>query len=110
MTREPSLRHPSEIPWYVACLVLNLLILAALIELVVLVWTHPSLFNNQALTDTAIAILFGLILLPLAYVIYRRSWSRTSNFPKLPLCVTHSRGSFICAESRRSMSPPGMAS
>ncbi|HEX5157906.1 MAG TPA: M48 family metallopeptidase [Ktedonobacterales bacterium] len=71
MTKEPSLRHPSEIPWYIVCLVLNLLILAALIELVVLVWTHPALFDNQALTDTAIAILFGLILLPLAYVIYR---------------------------------------
>src|SRR6185437_9994093 len=71
MTKEPSLRHPSEIPWYVVCVVLNLLILAALIEIVILVWTHPSLLNNQALTDTAIAILFGLILLPVAYVIYR---------------------------------------
>src|SRR6185437_10476566 len=71
MTKEPALRHPTEIPLYAVCVVLNLLILAALIELVVLVWTHPTLLATQALTDIAIAILLGLIVLPLAYVVYR---------------------------------------
>lgn len=71
MTKEPSLRHPTEVPLYVLCVVLNLLILAALIEAIVFVWTHPALLNNQVLTDTALALLFGLVLLPLAYVVYR---------------------------------------
>jgi Zn-dependent protease with chaperone function len=71
MTRQPKLRHPTENALYVLCVILNLLILAALIELVVFVWTHPSLLDNQVLTDTALTILIGLILLPLAYVVYR---------------------------------------
>jgi Zn-dependent protease with chaperone function len=70
-TKAPSLRHPSEIPWYVICLVLNLLILAVLIAAIVFLWTHPSLLNNQALTDAAIALLLGLLLVPVSYVIYR---------------------------------------
>jgi Zn-dependent protease with chaperone function len=71
MTKEPSLRTPGEVPLYILCVVLNLLILAVLIEAIVLVVTHPGLFNNQALTDTAVAILVALILLPFVYVIYR---------------------------------------
>jgi Zn-dependent protease with chaperone function len=71
MTNKPALRHPTEIPFYVVLVVLNLLILAALIEAIVFVWTHPALFDNQVLTDTALAILFALILLPVIYVIYR---------------------------------------
>ena len=71
MSKTPSLRHPTEIPLYAFCLVLNLLILAALIEAVVYVWTHPAFLANQALTDAAVAILLGLILLPLAYVVSR---------------------------------------
>lgn len=71
MTKAPALRHPTEVPFYIVCVVLNLLILAALIEIVVLVWTHPALLATQALTDIAVAIVIGLILLPVAYVIYR---------------------------------------
>jgi Zn-dependent protease with chaperone function len=71
MTKAPALRHPTEIPFYIVCVVLNLLILAALIEVVVLVWTHPALLATQALTDIAVAIVIALILLPIAYVIYR---------------------------------------
>jgi Zn-dependent protease with chaperone function len=71
MTKEPALRTPGEVPLYILCVVLNLLILAVLIEAIVLVLTHPGLFNNQALTDTAVAILVALILLPFIYVISR---------------------------------------
>ena len=71
MTKQPALRHPTEIPFYVLCVVLNLLILAVLIEVLVVVWTHPALLTNQALTDVAVTILVGLILLPVAYVVYR---------------------------------------
>ncbi len=71
MTKQPALRHPTEIPFYAICVVLNLLILAALIELVVLVWTHPILLATQALTDIAVAIVLSLIVLPLLYVVYR---------------------------------------
>lgn len=71
MTKEPALRHPTEVLFYIVCVVLNLLILAALIEVVVLVWTHPALFATQALTDIAITILLGLLALPVVYVIYR---------------------------------------
>lgn len=71
MTKQPPLRHPTEVPLYVLCVVLNLLILAALIDAVVFVWTHPALLDNQVLTDTAIAILVALLVLPLAYVVYR---------------------------------------
>jgi Zn-dependent protease with chaperone function len=71
MTRGPVLRTPSEVPLYVFSVVLNLLILAALIEALVFVWTHPFLLANQALTDAAVALLIGLIALPLVYVVYR---------------------------------------
>ena len=71
MLKQPSLRTPAEIPLYVVCVVLNLLILAALIDFVVVVWTHPALLENQILTDAAIAILIALIVLPFVYVIYR---------------------------------------
>jgi Zn-dependent protease with chaperone function len=53
------------------CLALNLLILAALIDILVFAWTHPSIFATQALDDIAIAILIGLIVLPVAYVVWR---------------------------------------
>lgn len=71
MTKEPTLRHPTEVLFYIVSVVLNLLILAALVEFVVLVWTHPALFATQALTDIVVAILLGLLALPVAYVIYR---------------------------------------
>lgn len=71
MNKEPVLRTPAEIPLYVISVVINFLILAALIEAIVLVWTHPLLLNNQALTDAAITLLIALILLPLTYVVYR---------------------------------------
>ncbi len=71
MTKRPALRTPAEVPVYVLCVVLNLLILAALIEFVVFVWTHPALLDNQVLTDAAITILLALILLPFVYVVYR---------------------------------------
>lgn len=71
MTNRPALRHPSEVPFYVVCVVLNLLILAVLIDALVFVWTHPALLANQALTDTAVALLLGLLVLPVAYVVYR---------------------------------------
>ena len=71
MTKKPSLRHPTEVPFYVLCVVLNLLILGVLIDAIVFVWTHPALLNNQVLTDAALALLFGLLLLPLVYVVYR---------------------------------------
>jgi Zn-dependent protease with chaperone function len=71
VTQRPALRHPTEIPFYVVCAVFNLLILAALIEAIIFVWTHAAFLNNQALTDAAIVLLFGLILLPVVYVIYR---------------------------------------
>lgn len=71
MTRQPAFRHPSEVPLYVFSVVLNLLILAALIDVLVIVWTHPVLLSNQVLTDVAVTILLGLIVLPLAYVVYR---------------------------------------
>jgi Zn-dependent protease with chaperone function len=71
MTRQPTLRHPTEVPLYVVCVVLNLLILAVLIEALVFVWTHPALLANQVLTDAAVTLLIGLLLLPLAYVVYR---------------------------------------
>lgn len=71
MTQQPSLRHPTEIPLYALCVTLNLLILAALLDVVVFVWTHPALLDNQVLTDVAVAIVLGLLVLPLAYVVYR---------------------------------------
>jgi Zn-dependent protease with chaperone function len=71
MTQRPALRHTTEIPFYVVCAALNLLILAALIEAIVFVWMHAAFLANQALTDAAIVLLFGLILLPVVYVIYR---------------------------------------
>jgi len=71
MSREPALRTPAEIPLYVISVVLNLLILAALIEAIVLVWTHPRLLANQALTDATVALLIILILVPIVYVVYR---------------------------------------
>ncbi|HEX8033705.1 MAG TPA: M48 family metallopeptidase, partial [Ktedonobacterales bacterium] len=71
MIKEPALRHPSEVPLYVVCVVLNFLILVVLIEALVFVWTHPALLSNQVLTDAAVALLLGLILLPVAYVVYR---------------------------------------
>lgn len=71
MTNRPALRHPTEVPLYVLCVVLNLLILAVLIDAIVFVWTHPALLNNQVLTDATIALLIGLVVLPLVYVVYR---------------------------------------
>jgi Zn-dependent protease with chaperone function len=71
MTKKPVLRHQSEVPLYAVCVVLNVVILAVLIEAIVFVWTHPALLANQALTDATIVLLFGLLLLPLVYVIWR---------------------------------------
>jgi Zn-dependent protease with chaperone function len=71
MTNEPALRHPTEAPFYAVCVVLNLLILAVLIDAIVFVWTHLTLLDNPILTDAAVALLLGLLLVPLAYVVYR---------------------------------------
>jgi Zn-dependent protease with chaperone function len=71
MTNRPALRHPSELPFYAVCAVLNLLILAVLIDAIVVVWTHPALLATQVLTDAAVVLLIGLILVPLVYVVYR---------------------------------------
>lgn len=71
MNNRPVLRTPTEAPLYVFLVVLNILILAALIEAIIFVWTHPLLLSNQALTDATIAILIALVALPLVYVVYR---------------------------------------
>jgi Zn-dependent protease with chaperone function len=71
MTPEPKLRHPTEVPFYIACALLNLLILGVLIDAIGFVWTHPALLSNQVLTDAALVLLFGLILVPVIYVVYR---------------------------------------